>query len=149
MGFPLPRIKMNLYKPFVILGKGILKPSNQPGAFAEQFPVPQGGIGSMVRFPIDEAYPAEARPVVADFLDVQLAGHYLEHKQMARGWVFFHYPNQGIFPGRLVVKIQDEAGHNYSYPIPDTGSDQNADAMSRTVSLGPTVDLSACPKDPS
>ena len=48
MGIPLTRIKMNLYKPFVILAKGVLKPSDQPSSAAVQIPVPQGGIGSWV-----------------------------------------------------------------------------------------------------
>src|SRR6267154_3067331 len=34
MGIPLTRIKMNLYKPFVILAKGVLKPSDQPSSAA-------------------------------------------------------------------------------------------------------------------
>lgn len=145
MGIPLTRLKMNLYRPFVILGKGVLRPSNQPGAAAVQIPVPQGGIGSLVTFKLDDAYPAEARPIHSDFLDPQIAGHYLEHKQMVRGWSYFQYPSQGaVFPARLTLKISDETGQSFSYSIPDKGSDQNTDAMSRTMSFGPTVDLSAC-----
>jgi hypothetical protein len=143
MGVPLTRIKMNLYKPFLILERGALKPSNQI-SLPIQMPVPQGGIGSLVTFKLKDAYPAEAKPVLAEFLDPQLAGHYLEHKQMVRGWAYFQYPNQAIFPAKLVLNISDETGHTFSYPIPDTGSDENADAMSRTITLGPTVDLSAC-----
>jgi hypothetical protein len=148
MGVPLTRLKMNLYRPFVILGKGHLRPSNQSSSAAIQMPVPQGGIGSMVTFKLDDAYPAEARPIEAEFLDPQIAGHYLEHKQMVRGWSYFQYPTQGaIFAAQLTLKISDETGRSFSYSIPDTGSDQNADAMSRMLSFGPTVDLSACSID--
>jgi hypothetical protein len=146
-GVPLTRIKMNLYKPFVILAKGVLKPSNQPSAAAVQIPVPQGGIGSWVGFKLEDAYPAEARPIEAEFLDPQIAERYLEHKQMVRGWAYFEYPNQGIMPVQLVLTINDETGHTFSYSIPDSGSDQNADAMSRRLAFGPTVDLSACSID--
>jgi hypothetical protein len=144
MGVPLTRIKMNLYKPFVILGKGVLKASNQPGATAVQTPVPEGGIGSWVSFKLEDAYPAEARPIEAEFLDSQIAGHYLEHKQMVQGWAYFQYPKQALIPAQLLLTISDETGHSFPYPIAKTESDQNADTMSWTISFGPTVDLSAC-----
>jgi hypothetical protein len=109
-----------------------------------QIPVPQGGIGSLVMFKLEDAYPAEARPLESNFLDPQIADHYLEHKEMVRGWSYFQYPTRGTIPAKLTLKISDETGHSFSYQIPDTGSDQNTDAMSRTVAFGPTVDLSAC-----
>ena len=69
MGVPLTRIKMNLYKPFVILARGALKPSDQFGP-PIQMPVPDGGVGSWVNFPVKDADPTLARPVQADYLDM-------------------------------------------------------------------------------
>lgn len=147
MGVPLTRLKMNILKPLTIMGRGVLKPSNEP-SLKVQFPVPNGGIGSWVRFKPEDAYLAEARLVESEFLDQQIADHYLEHKQTMRGWAFFQYPKQAeMVPAQLKVKINDETGHTYSYSMPDSGSDQNADAMSRTLSFGPTIDLSACSKE--
>ena len=99
----------------------------------------------MVIFELKDAYPAEARPIEADFLAPQIAGRYLEHRQTVRRWSYFQYPvNGAVFTTDLKVIITDEIGRSFSYLIPSKDSIENADAMSRMISFGPTIDLCAC-----
>jgi len=147
IGGELIRLKMNISKPFLILGHGSLKASTQQSA-SIQIPVPAGNLGVMVQFPLKDADPSVAAPIQADFLDNLVGEHYINPGDTVRGWAFFQYPNPATVPAGGFLQISDDIGHTFRYEIPNENGNPMGDTLRRTLAHGPTVDLSSCVMHP-
>ncbi|HET6930159.1 MAG TPA: carboxypeptidase regulatory-like domain-containing protein [Candidatus Acidoferrum sp.] len=147
IGGELERLKMNVYRPFLILGRGQL-PRHSQRSGPVQMPVPSGNLGAFIMFPLKDADPGSASPIEAAFLDNEVSERYLEPGDSARGWAFFQYPSAATIPAGLLIKISDDLGHTFSYKVPDENGNPTGDTLERFMALGPTVDLSSCALQP-
>jgi hypothetical protein len=66
VGGELVRLRTDINRPFLILTRGVLKPSTQ-GSIPFSFPVPVGNLGSLVKFPLKDADPSVAAPIEGEF----------------------------------------------------------------------------------
>lgn len=148
MGGELPRIRMDMNEPFMVLKAGVI-PRHFQGVIPFQMPAPSGNAGGgFFEVPFKDSDFSGAAAVQAQLLDRQLGEHYIEPSATVRGWAFFEY-NRGTFlPVGLTIKISDDLGHDFSYKIPDQPGNPSGDTLQRLLNLGPTVDLSSCTRLP-
>jgi hypothetical protein len=142
------RIRMIENTPVEILYKGTIR-KDFVGGLAIPMPAPTGNLGGgMVDFNFAESDFSVAAPIRVNVLDQELADHYLEPGDTVRGWAFFEYPSIAM-PTNLQLKISDDLGHTFTFPIPDVAGNPTGDALQRyLIVTGPTMDLSSCTRLP-
>jgi hypothetical protein len=138
------RIKMTENTPVEILYKGTIR-KDFIGRVAIPVPAPSGNLGGgFVDFNFANSDFSAAAPILENVLDQELADHYLEPGETVRGWAFFEYPSI-MMPTDLKLKISDDLGHTFTFPIPDEPGNPSGDALRREMTFtGPPMDLSSC-----